>query len=257
MSRSTKQPTAKLPGVERLNALLLQLAKLCDVPSALVMRVHTHDIEVFAAADTGETPYRVGDKEDLNSGFYCEYVMAKKTPLLVPDATQDADWRNNPDVKLGMISYLGYPLKWPDGKIFGTICILDRKANTYSPKIQSTVDLFRTIVEDQLALLHETQRAKDALAALEANRQELSQAVRLAVDATVKKAKLVESVSKDLSRVLEALAPFLDEPSATIAMPTDLRGPLLDIVTRINHLSGELTQPADTLDASAYKKRTH
>ena len=38
----------------------------------------------------------------------------------------------NPDIKLGMISYLGVPISWPDGEIFGTICVLDRQSNGYS-----------------------------------------------------------------------------------------------------------------------------
>ena len=257
MPRSKKQATPSLPAAERLNALLLQLASLCDVPSALVMRVHTHDIEVYASAPTGQTPYKVGDKEQLNSGLYCEDVMARNAALLVPDATQDPDWRNNPDIKLGMISYLGFPLKWPNGKIFGTICILDRKNNAYSSKIEQTVDLFRSIVEDQLALIYETERTREALSSLEANRQELSQAVRLAVDATVTKAKLVESVSKDLSQVLQSLLPFLEEPSANSTTLPNVRGHLLEIASRINNLSDQLTQRAGSLAASDHKKRTH
>lgn len=258
MPRSKKQATPSLPAAERLNALLLQLASLCDVPSALVMRVHTHDIEVYASAATGQTPYKVGDKERLDSGLYCEDVMARNAALLVPDATQDPEWCNNPDIKLGMISYLGFPLKWPDGKIFGTICILDRKNNAYTSKIEQTVDLFRSIVEDQLALVYETQRTKDALSSLEANRQELSQAVRLAVDATVTKAKLVESVSKDLSQVLQSLLPFLEEPSANSTPVPNVRGHLLEIASRINNLSDQLTQrAASTLATSNHKKRTH
>ncbi len=58
--------------------------------------------------------------------------MNTRRPLLVPDALQDEDWKSNPDIKLGMISYLGVPISWPDGKIFGTICVLDRQSNGYS-----------------------------------------------------------------------------------------------------------------------------
>ncbi len=31
-----------------------------------------------------------------------------------------------------MISYLGVPISWPDGAIFGTICVLDKESNGYS-----------------------------------------------------------------------------------------------------------------------------
>ena len=257
MPKTVKPVNPILPAAERLNRFLLQLAHLCDVPSALVMRVYVDEIEVYASAATEDTPYKVGDKEPLNSGLYCEHVMAKRAPLLVPDATQDPTWCNNPDIKLGMISYLGFPLKWPDGRVFGTICILDRKRNEFSPKIEQTIDLFRSIVEDQLALVFETQRTKDALSALEANRQELSQAVRLAVDATVTKAKLVESISKDLSLVLQSLLPFLEDPAGSKTSGLDVRGHLLEIASRINNLSDQLTPRINTLTESAHKKRIH
>ena len=36
-------------------------------------------------------------------------VIKTKDKLLVPDALADVDWKNNPDVKLNMVSYLGFP----------------------------------------------------------------------------------------------------------------------------------------------------
>src|SRR6516162_164351 len=34
-----------------------------------------------------------------------------------------------------MISYLGFPVVWPDGQIFGTICVLDRKRELIQPTV--------------------------------------------------------------------------------------------------------------------------
>src|ERR1700739_3318751 len=39
---------------------------------------------------------------------------------------------SNPDIKLGMTSYLGFPITWPNGDIFGTICVLDSKSHDYN-----------------------------------------------------------------------------------------------------------------------------
>ena len=57
--------------------------------------------------------------------------MSSGRELVVPDACVDPAWANNPDIKLGMISYCGLPLTWPDGRIFGTICVLDATRNDY------------------------------------------------------------------------------------------------------------------------------
>ncbi|MEI7868728.1 MAG: hypothetical protein WCI11_12620 [Candidatus Methylumidiphilus sp.] len=50
-------------------------------------------------------------------------------------ALKDPDWDHNPDIKLGMISYCGLPLTWPDGHIFGTLCILDEKENAHNQRV--------------------------------------------------------------------------------------------------------------------------
>ncbi len=146
------------------------LAGLIDVPAGLIMRVIGKDIEVAVSSQTEGNPYKPGDKEVLqNSGLYCETVLATKDRLLIPNALKDEDWKNNPDIKLNMISYLGYPILWPDGAHFGTICVLDRKENAYSEIHEQLVVKFRGIVQSQLELLH----ANDSLGEENRSLQEL------------------------------------------------------------------------------------
>jgi len=108
------------------------LAHLLHVPSALVMKVEPPNIKVFVSSESDGNPYEPRDSASLNTGLYCETVMKTRQGLLVPDALADEEWKSNPDVKLGMISYLGFPVAWPDGRIFGTICVLDNKRNEYN-----------------------------------------------------------------------------------------------------------------------------
>jgi GAF domain-containing protein len=79
-----------------------------------------------------ETPIILEREVLIDSGLYCETVIRTKNRLLVPNATTDEEWRDNPDIKLGMISYLGYPIMLPTGDVFGTICVLDYRENHYS-----------------------------------------------------------------------------------------------------------------------------
>jgi hypothetical protein len=120
----------------RWQGLLDVLAEVVDVPAALIMRVHEHEIEVFARSSNPDNVYHAGERADLDTGLYCETVMASQAELLVPDALADPDWDHNPDIELGMISYLGLPLRWPTGDVFGTICVLDRRPNAYSPRLR-------------------------------------------------------------------------------------------------------------------------
>jgi PAS domain S-box-containing protein len=79
--------------------------------------------------------------------------MKTRQPLLVPDALHDAEWKQNPDIKLGMISYLGFPVAWPDGEIFGTICVLDKKGNSYNELYRKFVLQCREVLEADLSSL--------------------------------------------------------------------------------------------------------
>ncbi|WP_261904320.1 sensor domain-containing phosphodiesterase [Vibrio fortis] len=131
------------------------LANITHVPAALIMRVHTASIEVFATSHSDGNPYKEGDSEELGHGLYCETVMRTNRRLIVPDATQDPNWKNNPDVKIGMISYCGIPLLWPNGDVFGTICILDSKENHYTPTYIQLLESFKLSIESQLTTLYQ------------------------------------------------------------------------------------------------------
>jgi len=154
------------------------LASMAGVPAALVMRVVGPNIEVFVASETADNPYRVGEHEVLaGSGLYCERVIRSGQMLLVADALADPAWRDNPDVRLNMISYLGFPIRLPDGNPFGTLCVLDRRANTYNDSVAALMKQLRDLIESHLSLLYmnrvlgdERKRLQDYVAEIQALR---------------------------------------------------------------------------------------
>jgi signal transduction histidine kinase len=147
------------------------MAHIFDVPAGLIMRVLPPEIQVFIRSDTDKNPYEEHEKASLNTGLYCETVMAKRSLLHVPNALEDSVWENNPDVKLNMISYLGVPLIWPNQDIFGTICILDSKTRHYTDLYQALLWQFKEIIDGDLRLLvserESKQRALDLADTLE------------------------------------------------------------------------------------------
>ena len=131
------------------------MARQIGVPSGLIMRIVDSDIEVFVSSQTPDNPYHPGEKEHLyGSGLYCETVIKTKGKLLVPNALSDEHWKNNPDIKLNMVSYVGFPLLYPDGTPFGTICVLDNKENPYSKTFIQLIQNFKEIIESHLQLLY-------------------------------------------------------------------------------------------------------
>ena len=72
---------------------------------------------------------------------------------VVPNALVDQEWKANPDIKLGMISYMGFPVAWPNGDIFGTICVLDSKRNEYSELYRKLLFQCREVLQADLKSL--------------------------------------------------------------------------------------------------------
>jgi len=132
-------------------------ARIIRVPVALIMRVDLPYLEVLISSVTEGNPYQQGQRAELNTGLYCEKVMAQRSVLRVPDARQDSQWERNPDLERGMIAYLGFPLLWPAGEMFGTICVLDNKENQYSDVHERLLSGFKQIIEKDLrSLLRDT-----------------------------------------------------------------------------------------------------
>jgi PAS domain S-box-containing protein len=139
-------------------------AEIMHIPAALIMRVEPPNIKVFVSSETKGNPYEQDEVACLDTGLYCESVMKTRQPLLVPDALRDEQWQANPDIKLGMISYLGVPIIWPDGEVFGTICVLDKKPNEYSELYRKLLQQWRDVLQADLrslATLHRELEARE------------------------------------------------------------------------------------------------
>src|SRR5256884_2757341 len=126
------------------------LADLMHVPSPSIMRAEPPQIKVFVSSASKGNPCVPGS---VDTGPYCETVLKSRQPLRVTDALADETWRSNPHVKSGMISYLGVPISWPDGEIFGTICIRDNKRNAYSEAYLKLLLHFRDLLQADLKSL--------------------------------------------------------------------------------------------------------
>ena len=146
--------------VQSWNKTLAVLALIAEVPVALVMKIENNIISVFSKNDNQANPYEIGDSEELeDSGLYCEHVIKTQNLLNIPNALIDDDWKENPDIKLNMISYLGLPICAGDTTPFGTICILDSKPHEYNEPIIKLLETIKQSFETQLKLLHQQKQA--------------------------------------------------------------------------------------------------
>lgn len=151
------EPFCEIPQstLENWQSIADILAEIIGIPAALIMRLVDEDIEVFVASRSDGNPYHPGDSEHFEgSGLYCEQVIKSRDKLLVPNALKDEHWKNNPDIKLNMISYLGFPLTFPDDTPFGTICVLDNCENSYSGLYETLMIQMQRMIMSHLELIY-------------------------------------------------------------------------------------------------------
>lgn len=96
-------------------------AVVCDVPTALITLVD-HDRQWFKAKvgiEAQQTPREIA---------FCDHaIRTPEQPMIVPDATQDPRFAENPLVTghPGIRFYAGVPLQAPTGEALGTVCVID------------------------------------------------------------------------------------------------------------------------------------
>lgn len=137
------------PSEERFDRLTRLARRLFRVPIALVSLVDD-ERQWFKSCDgleVSETPREVS---------FCGHAILQDEILLVPDATKDERFHDNPLVAddPSIRFYAGYPLRAPNGHKLGTLCLIDREP--------------RELGDEELAILEDLgQMAQNELVSLE------------------------------------------------------------------------------------------
>lgn len=132
------------------------LANIMHVPSAVVCKLEPPDYThytVISSSNSIGNPFPVDEIFSMDIGTFCETVIKSREPLLVANGLEDDQWKSAPEMRVGMVSYLGFPVFWPDGRVFGTICVLDDKTNRYSDLYQDLLAHCRDVLQGDLQTL--------------------------------------------------------------------------------------------------------
>ena len=126
-------------------------------------------------------------RETQRAAAFCSYAILSDEPLVVPDASLDARFRNHPLVTGPpfLKFYAGAPLKRPNGSAFGTLCVLGR-----DPHFALTPDHLANLAELADLVVEEMQQ-RVALRRIEAARvtQERRESIRLRLQEAIRQAQ--------------------------------------------------------------------
>ena len=94
--------------------------------------------------EVSETPREVS---------FCSHTIGSRCTLLVPNAAEDDRFCKFPLVSKepAIRSYLGTPIKSPDGELIGTLCVADQRKNHFSSSHVTRLEALAATIEDLIA----------------------------------------------------------------------------------------------------------
>lgn len=128
------------------------ISDLFDAPSSSITQHLDHDFSVICTANHKDNYQTASATFPWEMQSYCRKIIETRDLLYVKQADKEQEWKGSPPVSAGVISYLGFPITWPNGELFGSICVSDCEGTDYSETLKLVLAQFRDLINADLAL---------------------------------------------------------------------------------------------------------
>ena len=224
-----------------LLALVDVAAQVAQVPLATINLIT--DTEQHQIATTGFDAAICAREDSM-----CNLVLHEDAPVIVPDASQDPRFKDNPFVtgEIGDVRfYATHQLRTPGGVVIGTLCVFDEEPRDLSDEQEEALVKLADRVVDLLELELRTRELTKAVEELERTQHELERSNEVLT-------AFAGQVAHDLRNPLSAIQMSLDllEEQTAAAQPD--RTMLNYVVTRAS--SGARRMQTLIQDLLAYAK---
>lgn len=101
--------------------------------------------------------FGLGTSEASLNGTFCRYTLTLGRPVIVPDATKDPRFHDNPHVVDGprIRFYAGAPITTHDGLVIGTVCAIDTTVREFGERETAILMHLAALVMRELELRQE------------------------------------------------------------------------------------------------------
>lgn len=121
-------------------------------------------------------------RETPLSHSFCKVVVETGQPLVVEDARLDERVKDNLAVRdLGVISYLGFPVRSDDGYLLGSMCAITVQPREWSREDIALMSDIRAMVSTEVSMRQRNSALRDAVFLLEESAQDRERAERMLV----------------------------------------------------------------------------
>ena len=135
---------------------------LFSAPSGYIVQATSKGYRVVIRNNEGGSSFETNPILPPQTPLFCRHVAETNNILYVNDASNNDAWNTLPEVvEDGVESYLGLPIHWPEGEVFGTLCLKDTKITSYTDEYFELIEQLRDLIEDDLALVYSYEQMRE------------------------------------------------------------------------------------------------
>jgi two-component sensor histidine kinase len=142
------------PSEEAFDRVTRLASRLLKTPTALLSLVDP-ERQFFKSAFGIDEPWKSARQTPLTHSF-CQHVVTTEAPLVIDDARLDERVANNLAVtEIGVVAYIGVPVRSPDGQTLGSLCAIDGQPRKWSSDEEAVLRDLADIIESEILLREE------------------------------------------------------------------------------------------------------
>lgn len=127
------------------------------------------DRQFFKSHQGLSEPWKTARQTPLSHSF-CKHVVLSNRSLVVSYATEHPMVQTNPAItELGVMAYLGVPVKTPDGNPVGALCVIDNEPRTWGCRDVLNLERLADVTNDVIEVSVAQSRCQDFGAATQSS----------------------------------------------------------------------------------------